>query len=38
MADEMSNLIVAQRAYGFSVKALQTIDEMIGMANNLRSR
>ena len=38
MADEMSNLIVAQRAYGFSVKALQTIDEMICMANNLRSR
>jgi flagellar basal-body rod protein FlgG len=38
MADEMSNLVVAQRAYGFSVKALQTIDEMIGLANNLRSR
>jgi flagellar basal-body rod protein FlgG len=37
MADEMSNLIVAQRAYGFSIRALQTIDEMIGMANNLRS-
>src|SRR6266498_982006 len=31
MADEMANLITAQRAYGFSVKALQTIDEMIGM-------
>jgi flagellar basal-body rod protein FlgG len=38
MADEMANLVVAQRAYGFSVKALQTLDEMIGMANNLRSR
>lgn len=38
MSDEMANLIIAQRAYGFSVKALQTIDEMIGMANNLRSR
>src|SRR6266542_4475886 len=38
MADEMANLVVAQRAYGFSVKELQTIDEMIGMANNMRSR
>lgn len=38
MAEEMSNLVIAQRAYGFSVKALQTIDEMIGMANNLRAR
>jgi flagellar basal-body rod protein FlgG len=37
MADEMSNLVIAQRAYGFSVRTLQTIDEMIGMANNLRS-
>jgi flagellar basal-body rod protein FlgG len=38
MADEMSNLVIAQRAYGFSIKALQTIDEMVGMANNLRAR
>jgi flagellar basal-body rod protein FlgG len=38
MADEMSNLITAQRAYGFSLKTLQTIDEMIGMANNMRAR
>jgi flagellar basal-body rod protein FlgG len=38
MADEMSNLIVAQRAYGFSLRALQTIDEMIGLANSLRAR
>lgn len=38
MADEMASLITAQRAYGFSVRALQTIDEMIGMANNIRSR
>jgi flagellar basal-body rod protein FlgG len=38
MADEMANLVVAQRAYGFSLKALQTIDEMIGMANNMRAR
>jgi flagellar basal-body rod protein FlgG len=37
MADEMANLITAQRAYGFSLKALQTIDEMIGMANNIRA-
>ena len=27
-----------QGAYGFSVRALQTIDEMIGMANNIRGR
>ena len=38
MADEMANLVVAQRAYGFSVKVLQTLDEMVGMANNMRSR
>ncbi len=35
---DASGTVRAQRAYGFSVKALQTIDEMIGMANNLRSR
>jgi flagellar basal-body rod protein FlgG len=36
MAEEMSTLIVAQRAYGLSVKALQTADEMLSLANNLR--
>ena len=38
MADEMASLVVAQRAYGFSVKVLQTLDEMLGMANNIRGR
>ena len=38
MAEEMSNLVIAQRAYGLSLRALQTIDEMVGMANNMRSR
>ncbi|MBI3970822.1 MAG: flagellar basal-body rod protein FlgG [Chloroflexi bacterium] len=38
LAEEMSNLVVAQRAYGLSLRALQTIDEMIGLANNIRSR
>ncbi|MGH2366656.1 MAG: flagellar basal-body rod protein FlgG [Chloroflexota bacterium] len=38
MADQMTSLIAAQRAYGFSLKALQTTDEMLGLANNLRAR
>jgi flagellar basal-body rod protein FlgG len=38
LADEMSSLVLAQRAYGLSLKALQTADEMLGLANNLRSR
>lgn len=38
MAEEMTNMVVAQRAYGMSLKALQTLDEMVGMANNMRSR
>ena len=37
MPDEMTNLVSAQRAYGLSVKALQTIDEMLSLANNMRS-
>ncbi|MAG35873.1 MAG: flagellar basal body rod protein FlgG [Dehalococcoidia bacterium] len=36
IADEFSRLMTAQRAYTLSVRALQTLDEMIGMANNLR--
>jgi flagellar basal-body rod protein FlgG len=38
IADEMSSLVLAQRAYGLSLKALQTTDEMLSLANNLRSR
>ena len=36
IADEFSRLMTAQRAYTLSVRSLQTLDEMIGMANNLR--
>jgi flagellar basal-body rod protein FlgG len=38
IVDEMTNLLMAQRAYGLSVKALQTIDEMLGLANNIRAQ
>ena len=34
--DEMVNMIVAQRAYEINSKAIQTSDEMLQMANNLR--
>jgi flagellar basal-body rod protein FlgG len=36
LAEEMTKLIEAQRAYQLSIKALQTTDEMLGLANNLR--
>ena len=36
LVDEMVNLMVAQRAYGMSVKVIQAADEMLGMSNNLR--
>lgn len=36
-ADEMVNLIVAQRAYEMNSKAIQASDTMMGQANNLRS-
>ena len=36
VADEMVNLIVAQRAYEMNSKAIQATDEMMGQANNLR--
>ncbi|HSV48018.1 MAG TPA: flagellar basal-body rod protein FlgG [Ramlibacter sp.] len=36
MVDEMVNLMIAQRAYGASVKVLQAADEMLGMINTLR--
>ena len=36
VVEEMVKLIVAQRAYELSSKAIQSSDEMIGMANNLK--
>lgn len=36
VADEMVNLIVAQRAYEMNSKAIQASDEMMGQANQLR--
>ncbi|HHV59640.1 MAG TPA: flagellar basal-body rod protein FlgG [Clostridiaceae bacterium] len=35
VVEEMVKLIVAQRAYEISSKAIQTADDMLGMANNL---
>ncbi|MBE5939378.1 MAG: flagellar basal-body rod protein FlgG [Lachnospiraceae bacterium] len=37
VADEMVNLIVAQRAYEMNSKAIQTADTMLGQANQLKS-
>ena len=36
VADEMVNLIVAQRAYEMNSKIIQTTDDMMSQANNLR--
>lgn len=36
VADEMVNLIVAQRAYEMNSKAIQAADEMMSQANQLR--
>lgn len=36
LGQEFTGAILAQRAYSMSVKALQTLDEMLGLANNLR--
>lgn len=36
IVDEMVRMITAQRAYEISSKTIQTADEMLGMANNLR--
>lgn len=35
---EMTDMIIAQRAFELSSKAMRTADEMWGMANNLRGR
>jgi len=36
VVEEMVNLIIAQRAYEVNTKAVQTSDEMLAQANNLR--
>jgi flagellar basal-body rod protein FlgG len=36
VVEEMVKLIVAQRAYEINSKSIQTADEMLGIANNLR--
>lgn len=36
IVDEMVRMITAQRAYEISSKTIQTADEMLGMANNLK--
>jgi len=36
IVEEMVNLIQAQRAYEMNSKSIQTADEMLQMANNLR--
>lgn len=36
VVEEMVNMIVAQRAYEVNAKAIQTSDEMLNIANNLR--
>jgi len=36
VVEEMVNMITAQRAYEINSKAIQTADEMLGIANNLR--
>ena len=36
VADEMVNLIVAQRAYEMNSKAIQTADDMLSLANQLK--
>jgi flagellar basal-body rod protein FlgG len=36
VVEEMVNMIVSQRAYELSSKVVQTSDEMLGMANNMK--
>lgn len=38
LTKEMTDMIVAQRAFEMNSKSMRTADEMWGMANNLRSR
>ena len=36
VAEEMVNMIVAQRAYEINVKVIKTVEEMLSLANNIR--
>ena len=36
VVEEMVNLIASQRAYEINAKAIQTSDEMLGLANDLK--
>jgi len=36
IVEEMVNMIVAQRAYEINSKTIKTVEEMLGMANNLK--
>jgi len=36
VVEEMVNMIISQRAYEISSKAVQTSDEMLQIVNNLR--
>ena len=36
VAEEMVNMILAQRAYEVSAKAIQTSDQLLEMTNNLK--
>ena len=36
VVEEMVNMIVAQRAYEINSKSIQTADQMLDLANNLR--
>ena len=38
MEQEMTNLILAQRAFQFNAKGIQAADEMWGMINNLQGK
>ncbi|HPI04313.1 MAG TPA: flagellar basal body rod C-terminal domain-containing protein, partial [Candidatus Goldiibacteriota bacterium] len=37
VVDEMINLIASQRAYEINAKAIQTSEDMLNIANNLKS-
>ncbi|MBM4417054.1 MAG: flagellar hook-basal body complex protein [Chloroflexi bacterium] len=36
IAEQMTAMLIGQRAYGLSARVLQSLDEMLGLANNLR--
>jgi len=38
VAEEMVNMMMAQRAYEMSSRSIKTADEMLGMANTLFRR